>query len=196
MYLLKAVVRIGTTGTRLDEQMVLLRFCYCCHRWGELLFKESPVWQVLSAGAWDEESSRDVRSPPVSIQEPMTTDVDEPSGSVTSRQGKARKRKGCHKPSVQIFKPPLMFHCSLGGFTEGGFLKGSSFCVASLPWCTAHGTVPVAPSQHIQRDPAGCCSSQGRLTLSLLLLNPHPVVLSTLPRGLDATPWICPDTDT
>lgn len=35
---------------------------------------------------------------------------------------------------------------------DGGFLKGSSFCVASLPWCTAHGTAPVGS---IPARPAG-----------------------------------------
>lgn len=37
-------------------------FCYCCHRWIELLVKESPVWKELPAGAWNKESSLSVRS--------------------------------------------------------------------------------------------------------------------------------------
>lgn len=86
--------------------------------------------------------------PATSVHELMTMDMGGPSGSITGRQGKARKRKGCHKPFVEDFWPPLMFHYGPGRFTAGGrLLKGQQplrcLPARSTPWGGTHGTTLV-----------------------------------------------------
>lgn len=174
-------------------------FCYCCHRWGELLFKENPVCQVLSAGAWDEESGLDVRPLQNLSKSPwllMWTGPLEASPVDRTKLGKEKAVSSLLCKSVSLL-------CLQ---REGGFLNGGSFWVASSPWCMLHAVGQSmwhhSCSLHRSRvpwDPADGCSSKGSLALRLLFLpflSPYPAALSILPRDLAATPCVCPDINT
>lgn len=167
-------------------------FCYCCHRWGELLFEESPVWQVLPAGGWGEESSLDVRSLQSLSRSPMISDTDGHSASVP--RAKLAKEDGVMN-HLCFSLTPLVLHHSPGRFTEGERLFQ---WWQLLPWLHSppagqgvwHQSCSFHPSR-AQWHPAGSCSSKGSLVLPLLFLH-----CGIHQRDSAAVPWVFPNIDT